>query len=46
MFRILAADLDASRLKLAQAMGADVVIDTSKQDLNQVKQSMLRFVSP
>ena len=32
----MAADIDESRLELAKVMGADVVINTSKQDLKQV----------
>ena len=38
----MAADIDESRLELAKVMGADVVINTSKQDLKQVIRNVRR----
>ena len=44
--RVLAADVDASRLRLAKDMGADLIINNAKENLKEVcTATLLYFVS-
>jgi len=44
-FRVIGADIEDWKLKLAQEMGTDVVINTKTQNIKEVQLTLLTFHS-